>query len=105
MGKRQRRRTRQHSLSTGRSGQPKPILWAGPAWAPLPVDPARASRLDELVALVHEQRRLSERQGQLVAELVCMGTGWPQIAAALGVSRQAARQHFLRTHAGDVEDR
>lgn len=103
MGKRQRRRTRQRPLSGGRAAS-APIVWPGPAWAPLPVDPAKNSALGELVALVLEQRRLSERQRELVAELVGMGTGWPQIAAALGVSRQAARQQFLRTHARRVAE-
>ena len=103
MGKRQRRRTRQRPLSTEGAGS-EPVVWPGPAWAPLPVDPARTSGLEELVALVHEQRRLSERQRRLVADLVGLGTGWPQIAAALGVSRQAARQQFLRTHASSVRD-
>jgi hypothetical protein len=27
-----------------------------------------------------------------------MGIGWPEIAARLGVTRQAARQHYLRRH-------
>jgi hypothetical protein len=100
MGKRQRR---QQPLSTGRAAS-EPVVWPGPAWAPLPVDPARTSGLEELVAVVQEQRRLSARQRSLVADLVRTGTGWPQIAAALGVSRQAARQQYLRTRAGGVED-
>jgi hypothetical protein len=101
MGKRQRRRTRQQPLSTERAGQSDPGLWLGPAWA-TPLDPGQISGLEELAALVDEQRRLAERQCQLVAELVAVGTGWPRIAAALGVSRQAARQQFVRTHASRV---
>jgi hypothetical protein len=101
MGKRQRRRTRQQPLSTGTTRRSEPSLWLGPAWAS-PLDPGQISGLDELAALVDEQRRLAERQRKLVAELVHVGTGWPRIAAALGVSRQAARQQFVRTHASLV---
>jgi hypothetical protein len=51
-----------------------------------------------LAWLVDDQRRLRDREHAVVAELVAGGTGWPVIAASLGVSRQAARQRFLRTH-------
>ncbi|GAC1578440.1 MAG: hypothetical protein NVS3B18_12190 [Candidatus Dormibacteria bacterium] len=57
-----------------------------------------ASRLAELGWLVAEQRRLEDRERDVVAELVAGGVGWPAVAEALGVSRQAARQRFLRTH-------
>lgn len=48
-------------------------------------------------------RRLVARRDQLERTITCevdrlaeAGVGWPQIAAALGVSRQAARQSALR---------
>src|SRR3954471_20701751 len=103
MGKRQRRRTRQQALSTGKARRSEPSVSLGAAWGS-PLDPGQISGLKELAAIVNEQRRLEERQRQWVAELVCVGTVWPQIAAALGVSRQAARQQFLRTRATDLED-
>ena len=34
----------------------------------------------------------------LVDQAVDMGIGWPEIAARLGVTRQAARQHYQRRH-------
>jgi predicted ArsR family transcriptional regulator len=34
----------------------------------------------------------------LVDHAVELGVGWPQIAAQLGVTRQAARQHYQRRH-------
>jgi predicted transcriptional regulator len=34
----------------------------------------------------------------LVDRAVGMGIGWPEIAARLGVTRQAARQHYQRRH-------
>jgi predicted ArsR family transcriptional regulator len=76
---------------------------SGPAWAP-PLLSLQTSRLEELAGLVDEQRRLADRQRRLVVELVAVDTPWPRIAAALGVSRQAARQHFMRTHARRVAD-
>lgn len=95
MGKRQRKRQRQQPLSPSRSTQAAHDR----ALSPLRVGLTDSPSLSELMQLVDEQRRLSERQRTLVAELVAAGTGWPQIAPALGVSRQAARQQFLRTHA------
>ena len=34
----------------------------------------------------------------LVDQAVDMSIGWPEIAARLGVTRQAARQHYQRRH-------
>ena len=34
----------------------------------------------------------------LVDQAVIMGIGWPEIATRLGVTRQAARQHYQRRH-------
>ena len=34
----------------------------------------------------------------LVDEAVILGIGWPEIAAELGVTRQAARQSYQRRH-------
>ena len=38
----------------------------------------------------------------LVDHAVGLGIGWPEIASRLGVSRQAARQHYQRRHRDDV---
>ena len=79
MGKRERRRRRE-------SGS----LAASPP-APL------------AVPTVDALRRLVERRDELERTISCevdrlaeAGVGWPQIASALGVSRQAARQAALR---------
>ena len=37
----------------------------------------------------------------LVDQAVGLGIGWPEIAAQLGVSRQAARQSYQRRHRDD----
>ena len=34
----------------------------------------------------------------LIDHAVSLGIGWPEIAAKLGVTRQAARQHYRRRH-------
>jgi len=36
----------------------------------------------------------------LIEAAVRQGIGWPQIASRLGVTRQAARQQYLRHHPG-----
>ena len=34
----------------------------------------------------------------LIEQAVILGIGWPEIATRLGVTRQAARQHYQRRH-------
>jgi hypothetical protein len=41
----------------------------------------------------------------LIDDAVGLGIGWPKIAAELGVTRQAARQHYQRRHREDVNHR
>ena len=41
----------------------------------------------------------------LIDHAVSLGIGWPEIAARLGVSRQAARQHYQRRHRDRVDRR
>jgi hypothetical protein len=50
-----------------------------------------------------ERARLTREEAEaeltvLVDQAVGLGIGWPEIAARLGVTRQAARQHYLRRH-------
>jgi hypothetical protein len=40
------------------------------------------------------QRKAETELAKLVDQAVGLGVGWPEIAARLGVSRQAARQHY-----------
>jgi hypothetical protein len=46
------------------------------------------------VALQHAEAELAA----LVDHAVGLGIGWPEMAAQLGVTRQAARQHYQRRH-------
>ena len=50
-----------------------------------------------------ERARLSRDQAEaeltaLIDQAVGLGIRWPEIAARLGVTRQAARQHYQRRH-------
>jgi hypothetical protein len=40
--------------------------------------------------------------GVVIDQAVTLGIGWPDIATRLGVTRQAARQHYQRRHRDDV---
>jgi hypothetical protein len=48
------------------------------------------------------QRRAEAALAKLVDQAVGLGVRWPEIAARLGVTRQAARQHYQRRHRGTV---
>jgi hypothetical protein len=50
-----------------------------------------------------ERARVTQREAEthlavLIDHAVGLGIGWPEIAARLGVSRQAARQQYQRRH-------
>jgi hypothetical protein len=44
------------------------------------------------------QQRAEVGLAKLIDRAVGLGVGWPEIAARLGVTRQAARQHYQRRH-------
>jgi hypothetical protein len=44
------------------------------------------------------QRETGAELAALVDQAVVLGVGWPEIAARLGVTRQAARQQYQRRH-------
>lgn len=73
-----------------------------PAAPPSPAE--RISRLSPPQVLERISRATLQRE-ELDAELamltdqaVALGLSWPQIAACLRVTRQAARQHYQRRH-------
>ena len=90
MGKRERRRRRERSqtqpLSLPRRHDARPtyVRYMGD-------DMTR-----ELELLVERQREAEAAVEGEVDRLVQLGVGWPLIADALGVSRQGARQRWLR---------
>ena len=87
MGKRARRRAREREATVEeRRASADAVL-------------GRRSRSDtvaELRRLADGRRIIDRRIDDVVDQLVAQGVGWVPIAEALGVTRQAARQAFLR---------
>lgn len=67
---------------------------------PLPAAavPGEPSGLALLASLAARQRELQATVDAEVDVLAVSGTPWPLIAAALGVTREAARQRYRRRH-------
>ncbi len=69
-----------------------------------PVLTERVSRMSPPQVLEQiEGARLAQEKAEaelavLIDHAVGLGIGWPQIATRLGVTRQAARQHYQRRH-------
>jgi hypothetical protein len=78
MGRRQRRREREHRQTTT---------------AGVPTADPRTLRLVELVANARRAQLLVDDE---IDRLTCRGVSWPAIAAVLGVTRQAVRQRHRR---------
>lgn len=58
-----------------------------------------SSQVLELIERTRAAQRKAETElAKLVDQAVGLGVGWPEIAARLGVTRQAARQHYQRRH-------
>jgi len=86
MGKRQRRRVREHPND-------RMFRWDLEA-ARDPTGEATA----QLRSLVEQRARIEHEIDAEVDQLHRWGFDWPTIAAALGVTRQAARQRHARQH-------
>jgi len=69
---------------------------------PQPAAPSSAPELLEQIKNVRIERDKAEAElAILVDAAVRQGVGWPQVALQLGVTRQAARQQYLRRHTDD----
>ena len=66
-----------------------------------------AQVLEQIECTRIAQQRAEASLAKLVNQAVGLGIGWPEIAARLGVTRQAARQHYQRRHRDSetVQDR
>jgi predicted ArsR family transcriptional regulator len=53
----------------------------------------------------HAQQEAEAELAVLIDQAVGLGIGWPEIADQLGVTRQAARQHYQRRHRRDAKGR
>lgn len=62
-----------------------------------------AQVLEEIERTRVGQLRTEATLAKLVDQAVAVGIGWPEIAARLGVTRQAARQHYQRRHRGSMD--
>jgi len=92
---------RQPKVRHGQPGRRRPE----PAEPPRP--PQRVSQLSPSEVLERIKRAQVAREAAesepavLVDHAVGLGIGWPEIAAQLGVTRQAARQNYQRRHRDD----
>ena len=72
-----------------------------------PGSPPRVSQLSppkvlERIKRTQVARETAESElAMLVDHAVGLGIGWPEIAAQLGITRQAARQSYQRRHRND----
>jgi uncharacterized protein (DUF4415 family) len=57
---------------------------------------SRSETVGELRRLADGRRVIDRRIDDVIEQLVANGVGWVTIAEALGITRQAARQAFLR---------
>src|SRR5438045_4058533 len=81
---------------------------AKPRMPPPSQEPFGQTRADSRPPGLLEQIKLARVAPQqaeaelakLIDHAVDLGIGWPQIPAQLGVTRQAARQHYQRRHHG-----
>jgi hypothetical protein len=96
MGKSKRR-----SRPRVRHGRPSrqhqaPAEPASPAQRVTPFSAAQALEQIERARLARDEAEAE--LAVLIDHVVVLGVGWPEIAARLGVTRQAARQHYQRRH-------
>jgi hypothetical protein len=63
--------------------------------------------LERIRCIRTAQQEAEAELAALIDYAVELGVGWPEIATQLGVTRQAARQHYQRRHRDDPirEDR
>jgi predicted transcriptional regulator len=54
--------------------------------------------LEQIEHARHVRDEAEAELAMLIDQAVEQGIGWPEIAARLGVTRQAARQHYQRRH-------
>ena len=72
---------------------------AEPAGSPQRVTDLSAPLVLEQIEHARHTRDQAEAElASLIDHAVDQGIGWPEIAARLGVTRQAARQHYQRRH-------
>lgn len=95
------RRKRQPSPKA-RQAQQDQLHRAAAAEPPGPAQRVSAMSADQVLERIGRVRVMQQEAeaelALLVDHAVGLGIGWPEIANRLGVSRQAARQHYQRRH-------
>ena len=64
-----------------------------------------AEVLDRIARARLQPKELDAELAALIDHAVALDVGWPEIACRLGVTRQAARQHYQRHHRDDPDGR
>jgi len=64
-----------------------------------------AQVLERITKARLRQKELDVELAVLIDHAVVLGIGWPDIAHRLGVTRQAARQHYQRRHRDESAER
>jgi len=72
----------------------------GPAERIARLSPAKA--LERISRARLQRDQLDAELALLIDHAVSLNIGWPDIARCLGISRQAARQHYQRRHSEGV---
>ena len=75
----------------------------GPAERIARLSPAQV--LERITRATLHHKELDAELAALIDHAVEVGIGWPDIADRLGVTRQAARQHYQRRHRDDTAER
>lgn len=96
-------RSKRRSAAKAKQVPPRP-QHPSRAEKPVPARPDGRVSLSQVLELI-ERARVTQRDAEaqltvLIDHAVGLGIGWPEIAARLGVSRQAARQQYQRRHSG-----
>jgi hypothetical protein len=94
-----RRRAAQRARQAARSDQTHHDAVEAASSARQPIQRPSEEILERIKLVRVERDRAEAKLDALVDRAVDLGIGWPEIAAQLGVTRQAARQRHQRRHA------
>jgi hypothetical protein len=96
---------KRQSSTRAKKGRPdrQPQAPAGPPNAALRVSRMSPPQVLNRIGRARAAQQKAEAElAALVDHAVELGVGWPEIATQLGVTRQAARQHYQRRHRDDA---
>jgi hypothetical protein len=97
-------RARKHKVKYVQPGYRQRARVAPPSSAERIARLSPAQLLERITRARLQQKELDAELAVLVDHAVELGIGWPDIAHRLGVTRQAARQHYQRRHRHDAAE-